>query len=509
MSVHKGTSWLKRAIRGINRTTASQFGRMTARMKGLSWGAGARAWVIRHKKITIAGCGIAGAALLTAGGYIYTDQHTSTVYHVFVGKQEIGVVSNPRVINEYISLKSHKLESEHPEMNVELTTDEIVYRDERAYKAKFDNKAALNQLSGFLVPEATGVEVVVNGKVIGTVKDRQTAEQLLSDVKDKYVPAKKSGQVQALAAHVSVGSQPSGTVKSVKFKEKVDLLTVTAKPEQINEPQEVLNKLEQDAGKVETYTVVKGDTISAIAKKVHMTQKQIRSNNTWIQEDRIDIGDELKLTVAKPLLTVVAVNTKIENKTVPYGTIIMKDSTMKKGKLKQVQAGKDGLKKVTSEVTTENGVVMDVKTVDKLLLTKPVSRIVKQGTKVISEGSGRFAWPVIGATLSSKFGVRWGKLHKGIDLASGNHSILAADSGKVVFAGKKNGYGNAIIIDHSNGYRTLYGHLSKISVRKGQTVEKGEKIGVMGNTGHSFGTHLHFEVIKNGDVTNPLKYLKR
>jgi murein DD-endopeptidase MepM/ murein hydrolase activator NlpD len=130
-----------------------------------------------------------------------------------------------------------------------------------------------------------------------------------------------------------------------------------------------------------------------------------------------------------------------------------------------------------------------------------------KGTKVIlGEGTGHFAWPVAGARETSGFGMRWGRMHKGIDIV-GNKNIMAADNGVVTFAGTKNGMGNCIIINHNNGYETVYGHLSRINAKKGQTVEKGDIIGIMGNTGHSFGTHLHFEVHKNGTVQNPNKYL--
>ena len=73
---------------------------------------------------------------------------------------------------------------------------------------------------------------------------------------------------------------------------------------------------------------------------------------------------------------------------------------------------------------------------------------------------------------------------------------MVAASGRVVFAGQQSGYGNVVIVDHGNGYRTLYGHMSRISVSNGQSVGQGSKLGVMGNTGRSTGTHLHFEVQK-------------
>lgn len=81
---------------------------------------------------------------------------------------------------------------------------------------------------------------------------------------------------------------------------------------------------------------------------------------------------------------------------------------------------------------------------------------------------------------------------------------MASDNGTIVEAGWKGGYGNAVVIDHGNGTRTLYGHLSSINVKKGQVVEKGQKIGVMGSTGNSTGTHLHFEIHVNGSHINPM-----
>ena len=86
--------------------------------------------------------------------------------------------------------------------------------------------------------------------------------------------------------------------------------------------------------------------------------------------------------------------------------------------------------------------------------------------------------------------------------------IYAADAGHVLEAGWSNvGYGQYVILDHGNGYRTLYAHMSVIIARRGQAVEKGTKIGLIGSTGRSTGPHLHFEVYKNGVLQNPFHYL--
>jgi murein DD-endopeptidase MepM/ murein hydrolase activator NlpD len=120
--------------------------------------------------------------------------------------------------------------------------------------------------------------------------------------------------------------------------------------------------------------------------------------------------------------------------------------------------------------------------------------------------SGQFVWPTSG-TITQRF--VW--YHRGLDIANrAAPNILAAESGTVVVAGWPDGYGygNRVIIDHGNGYKTLYGHLSSVYVVPGQTVNRGNAIGKMGSTGRSTGVHLHFEVIRNGVYLNPLSVLQ-
>lgn len=128
-------------------------------------------------------------------------------------------------------------------------------------------------------------------------------------------------------------------------------------------------------------------------------------------------------------------------------------------------------------------------------------------------GSGSLGWPTSGGYISSGTGARFDGNHKGIDIARTDRStsppIYAAESGKVVTAGMNSGgYGNWVIIDHGGGLKTLYAHLASLNVSSGQSVSRGEQIGVMGQTGYSTGIHLHFEVHLNGAIQNPLNYLK-
>jgi murein DD-endopeptidase MepM/ murein hydrolase activator NlpD len=116
-------------------------------------------------------------------------------------------------------------------------------------------------------------------------------------------------------------------------------------------------------------------------------------------------------------------------------------------------------------------------------------------------------WPVNGPVVSP-FGMRWGRMHTGIDIGVPYGTpIHAAASGRVVYAGWMDGYGNLVAIDHGRGLSTAYAHQSQIGVSLGQTVSQGQVIGYVGCTGHCFGPHLHFEVRINGTPVDPMGYL--
>ncbi|MEK6271711.1 MAG: peptidoglycan DD-metalloendopeptidase family protein [Actinomycetota bacterium] len=123
------------------------------------------------------------------------------------------------------------------------------------------------------------------------------------------------------------------------------------------------------------------------------------------------------------------------------------------------------------------------------------------------ESSSGFIWPVNGPVVSG-YGMRWGQLHAGIDVAvPAGTAIRAAAAGTVVLAAYTGGYGNYTCIDHGGGISTCYAHQSSYAVSSGQSVGQGQVIGSVGCTGHCFGDHLHFEVRVNGSPVDPLGYL--
>jgi murein DD-endopeptidase MepM/ murein hydrolase activator NlpD len=136
----------------------------------------------------------------------------------------------------------------------------------------------------------------------------------------------------------------------------------------------------------------------------------------------------------------------------------------------------------------------------------PAVRAPEQKTPV----GDMFLWPITGM-ITSQFGWRHGRVHKGIDIwnaAKAKAEIHSARAGVVVQAGYSGNYGNLVVIDHGNGWMTYYAHLSRIAVSKGESVAAGQFLGNMGRTGNATGYHLHFEVHRDGKAINPLSVLR-
>ncbi|MEF3309436.1 peptidoglycan DD-metalloendopeptidase family protein [Paenibacillus sp. GYB004] len=444
-------------------------------------------------------------------GNRYVETNTRTLYHLMFENQKLGTVSDPVVVQDWINKQLNDYQSQNAGLDVVTNADHIHYAEERVYKGTFDNESAIQELQQKFRLGVQGIEVVVGGKLQGIVRNQQEADLVLNAVKDKYNPTdKKILSVQTLSANPKSISNDTNELQSIEFLQDVTLKPVQTTPEQIIERSELLEKLETGDVQPVKYIVQSGDCISCIASKFNIGRDVIYMNNPWIENDFLNIGEELDLTILQPQLSVKTVEKKIETLEVPFGTVYQQDNTMRAGTSQILVSGRAGVKKITYNLVKVNGLITEEMAVEEEMVQAPVEEVIKQGTKVIPGiGSGSFAWPITSPKLTSEFGKRWGKLHAGTDAVSSDKSIRASDHGKVEFAGTKNGYGNCIIIDHQNGYKTLYAHLSKIEVKDGQVIEKGEKIGVMGSTGNSTGVHLHFEVLKGDQQENPLKYLNK
>jgi murein DD-endopeptidase MepM/ murein hydrolase activator NlpD len=238
------------------------------------------------------------------------------------------------------------------------------------------------------------------------------------------------------------------------------------------------------------YEVQEGDTISDIAEKFGITADSILGSNALADPDDLQIGDELLIPPVTGLLHTVTEGDNLHDLAALYG--------------------------VTPESIAEFNELPDPNSLELgALLVVPDGQIQYARADSAGRGgrpsqspaaaTGSFQWPA-GGTITQYYGENG---HSGLDIAAGMGSpIYAADSGVVVTALKLSyGYGWYLVIDHENGYRTLYSHLSAFYTDYGERVTKGQTIAAMGSTGLSTGPHLHFEVFINGVRDNPLNYL--
>ncbi|MFV0274770.1 MAG: peptidoglycan DD-metalloendopeptidase family protein [Bacilli bacterium] len=260
------------------------------------------------------------------------------------------------------------------------------------------------------------------------------------------------------------------------------------------------------------YTVKKGDTITSIASNNLLnTDEFLIANPKFTNKNNLlFIGEKVNVSLVNPIFTILHKEYNIDDISVPFETEIKYDSNMKKGKTKVTQEGKNGLSRQTRILSYENGQILpEVKLLSSEELNAPTKKIVIEGTKVSSGSTGgtivigdssNWVWPASTKNIiTSRFGRRWGKMHNGTDFSGAGHGspIYAVTGGNVEVVGYGHrSNGNYIIINHNNGVSTAYLHLSSILVNKGQSVTRGQKIGGMGNTGRSTGTHLHFEIRK-------------
>lgn len=176
----------------------------------------------------------------------------------------------------------------------------------------------------------------------------------------------------------------------------------------------------------------------------------------------------------------------------------------------KVTEGKKGKKEQNINITYRNGEKKSVSVLSENIIEQSSSKVITKGTKSILNGtSAVFTSPTRGGTITSNFGERWGKNHNGLDIAGNiGDPVMAALDGKVKSTFyERDGYGNVVILEHEGGVETRYAHMSKIGVKTGDTVKKGDIVGEVGSTGRSTGPHLHFEVRVNGSPVDPQKYI--
>lgn len=410
-------------------------------------------------------------------------------YEVIIDGENIGMVINKATVYEAIDGVKEQMrlffgeESDYEKQPVFV--QRIVSEREIS-----DVKELKNALLANVDTMVEGYAVYVDGEALFGVSSQEAADWVFTRYKQKYTPEQITDDMV------------------VDFCENTEVRKEFMHIALLKTPEAALEALTDGEMEVAEYTVKENDTLWDIAESFGISVERILALNDDISDD-IKAGMKIKVEQPTPLLSVRSVQTLAMTEGVPYEIEKIKDDTIYEGKSVVTQKGKEGTAKVIARVTKVNGVQTQKDVLESETVTKPVKQIEKVGTKKRppTTGSGTFIRPTYGS-LSSRYGSRWNRSHNGVDIAgSYNSDIKASDGGVVTYADWMSGYGNYVVIDHENGYETAYGHCASLDVKVGDRVAKGEVIAKMGNTGRSTGTHLHFEVRKNGKFVNPLEYV--
>ena len=477
-------------------------------------------------------------ALLLAIGLILFDNTKDIyfgardVYRVYLDGKSLGLVASKKEFEEYIDQRSREIKAEYNvykvyaplgiEVKQEITYNEKIETVEDIYR-KIPDEGNFT-IDGYVIrivtkedketKEDKNEDQVKTKETIINVLDKSIFEESLKEMVYSFVGKERFEDYEN---HNQIEITETGVIiENIYYDAKIYL-----KKELIPINQPIYTDIKEltrflmfgETTKEKIYTVQSGDTVKKIASNSNLNVSEflIANRNLSGEEALLYSGQKVIVNLINPLFPIVEQDHVVEFQPIKYKTEFIEDATFAQGYSVVTQHGVDGKSLVTNKVKIENGIKVDVLTIDKKTIDEPLNRIVKVGVGS-RHGGDYWGWPTRSPyTISDTFGPRWGSWHNGIDISGtgGRGSpIYAANDGVVTHASYTAQLGNSIEINHNNGYSTVYAHLSKMYVGVGSAVSLGQLIGGMGDTGYSFGVHLHFCVKYNGSYIYPFLIYK-
>jgi murein DD-endopeptidase MepM/ murein hydrolase activator NlpD len=434
---------------------------------------------------------IVAVILVVSAALIGVVSAKHQAYELRVDEKLVGYVSDEALVAQAVNNILAQSKSGQIEMALmnKIATVKVEYSGKTLDKA---------QAEAALKPELKlgqkACVIQVNGKEAVVLVDKASAERAVAELKTDYVAnISKAGNVN---------------VQDLKFNEEVALTERAVDPSQIKSVADAKMILLRGTDKLVIYSVKSGDSLWTIARANNMMVDDLRKANPDLRGDRLDIGQKLNLAVAEPYINLVSVEKVVQTINIAFRTEVREDPDLWPWQQVVKQAGVYGKKEVTLEIRRQNGKEIGRTVLHEELLSEPKTQMMVQGSKISPDlGTGQYAWPTTGK-ITSRFGSRRSGYHQGLDIAAPvGTPVYAADAGTVVWAGVRAGYGNLIIVDHGGGKTiTMYGHLSQMMAKVGDTVKRSQLIGKVGSTGRSTGPHLHFEIRVEGSAQNPIAY---
>ena len=457
------------------------------------------------------------------------------VYRVYLGGQPLGLIKSKEALEKYIDLRQEEIKKKYKVDKVyapdnlhiqkEITYNEKIYSIKDIYsmiedKSNFTIRGYVITIKGIKGTSSTVEKeeqktqkiYVLDKKVFTEAVDKTVRAFISNEDYTIYSENKKQEIVDTgkIIEKIYIENENKIKKQNISANEKIFLTT-----------DELAKYLLFGKSSEQEYIVKSGDTIETVAYNNKMsTDEFLLINPTFKNASALLYeGENVKIGILNPQFNIVQENEEVSLEEKKYSTETKYDNSQYVGYSHVEQQGVNGVNKVTQKIRRINGETTNIVTT-KTEEVKPVTNeIVVKGQKQRSSGggpgssggygnivptAGDWGWPASCSSVSSGYGYRWGFLHDGVDIAGCGYgsNIFAAQSGTVVASQKKpggypGGYGDNgeyIIIDHHNGFFTIYAHLCPGCryVQKGDNVSKGQVIGGMGHTGAATGTHLHF-----------------
>lgn len=485
---------------------------------------------------------------LLMSGFQSISSKPRELYRVYLKGKSLGLIESKKELEDYIDQQQDQIKKKYHVNKVYVPTDLDIEKEttfDQGVKTAEEIYEEIKDISPFTISgyviKLKGLDTkTTDGKTIkGTTQKIYVLDKkVFTNSIEKTV---KSFIDETDYNNYANDTQPEiedvGTyIVNIYIKNKItikkDLIPVDKK---IYQTEEELSKylLFGTTKKQKTYTIQVGDTISDVAFNNKISVQEFLIANPDLQDENtlLSPGQKVTLGVLKPQFSVVEQDTVSFYEEKNYSTETQYDNDKYVGWSEVIQQGVKGENLVTQEVLKVNGVVESRTPLNTETIKEPVNEIIVKGGKqsgYYGYGSplpygGAWGWPATCASISSPFGWRWGSFHDGTDIAGCGYgsNIFAAQAGTVVVSEKKygnypGGYGDNgeyIVIDHHNGYYSLYAHMCPgcRAVSVGDYVEKGQVIGGMGMTGAATGVHVHFAIwygfpYRGGTVLNAMQF---
>ena len=440
----------------------------------------------------------------------------TTLYRVYLQGKTIGYVKDKKVLEEYIDKEQSELKTKYGVDRVYPPNDLDIVKEITYNKKVYSEKEIYDKIKDISPFTVNGYTVTIKG----TEVSNDEAEKTMTEDSKIYVIDKETfnkaakNTVNIFVSETDYNNfinntQPdlgsTGTIiEDIYIKNKIYI-----KKGRISTKEKIFTDVDElnqfllfgTNEKQKEYVVREGDNISDVAFANMLSVKEfLIANPEFTSENNLlYAGQVVNLGLINPKFNLVEEDHVVSMEQIKYETKIEYDENTLVGSDRVIQQGTDGIAKVITKVQKVNGQIESSIVASSEQIKAPVTRIIVKGSKVIPNVAidGLWAWPTSSTMISSGYGPRGGKFHRGIDIAGQcGDPIYAANNGTIDRATFQSTNGNYIYIKHNDAgdHYTVYAHLSKMYVSAGQSVQMGQLIGSMGRTGLATGCHLHFQL---------------